>query len=116
MLRKRHDRLPEDISACAASAPSPPSSFSRAALRRHLASGLATCVTEARDRYGRRLAYCRVRGMDINAAMVRDGHAVAYGEFSREEDEARLAYRGIWAGTFERPADWRQRHPRGGPS
>jgi endonuclease YncB( thermonuclease family) len=75
-----------------------------------------TCVTQARDRYGRRLAYCRVRGMDINAQMVRDGHAVAYGEFTREEDEARLAYRGIWAGTFERPADWRQRHPRGGPS
>jgi endonuclease YncB( thermonuclease family) len=88
----------------------------RAALRRHLAGGLVTCLDEGRDRYGRRLSRCRVRGVEINAAMVRDGHAVGYGDYSREEDEARLAYRGIWAGSFERPADWRARHSRGGPS
>jgi endonuclease YncB( thermonuclease family) len=84
----------------------------RAALRRLLGSGLVTCVGSERDRYGRFLAVCRVRGIDINAAMVRDGHAVAFGGYAREEAEASAAFKGIWEGTFERPRDWRQRHPR----
>jgi endonuclease YncB( thermonuclease family) len=86
---------------------------SRQALRRLAGSGLVTCVGSGRDRYGRRLAFCRVRGLDINAAMVRDGQAVSFGGYAREEEEARNAYRGVWAGTFERPSDWRARHPRG---
>jgi endonuclease YncB( thermonuclease family) len=84
----------------------------RAHLRRLARSGLATCVGSQRDRYGRLLVRCRVRGVDINAAMVRDGHAVAYGAYQAEEAEAKAAYRGLWAGTFERPADWRRTHPR----
>jgi endonuclease YncB( thermonuclease family) len=84
----------------------------RAALRRLLAGGLATCVSAARDRYGRPLAVCRVRGIDIGAAMVRDGQAVAFGAYTREEAEAKARYAGIWAGEFERPRDWRATHPR----
>jgi endonuclease YncB( thermonuclease family) len=82
----------------------------RAHLRRMLASGLATCIGEGRDRYGRLLARCRVRGVDVNAAMVRDGYAIAFGDFSAEEAEAKAGYRGLWAGTFERPGDWRARN------
>ncbi len=85
----------------------------RAALRKLVASGLTTCVGGERDRYGRLLVHCRVRGIDINAAMVRDGQAVAFGDYEREETEAKAAYRGVWAGEFERPRDWRARHPRG---
>jgi endonuclease YncB( thermonuclease family) len=84
----------------------------RAHLRRLVSSGLVTCIGAERDRYGRLLARCRVRGIDINAAMVRDGHAVAFGAYQTEEAEARAGYRGIWAGTFERPRDWRALHPR----
>jgi endonuclease YncB( thermonuclease family) len=83
----------------------------RAHLRRLLVSGLATCVGGERDRYGRLLAVCRVRGIDVNAAMVRDGHAVAFGSYTEEEADAKAAYRGLWAGTFERPQDWRRRNP-----
>jgi endonuclease YncB( thermonuclease family) len=82
----------------------------RAHLRRLLGSGLATCIGEQRDRYGRLLARCRVRGLDVNAAMVRDGHAVAFGDYAPEEAEAKAAYRGLWAGSFERPRDWRSRN------
>jgi endonuclease YncB( thermonuclease family) len=85
----------------------------RSHLRRLLQSGLVTCVSYENDRFGRHLGECRVRGIDINAAMVRDGHAVAFGNYLREEAEARQAYRGIWAGSFERPRDYRQRHPSG---
>lgn len=81
----------------------------RQALRRLVGSGLVTCVGNERDRFGRRLAYCRVRGIDINAAMVREGQALAFGEYQREEDEAKAAYKGLWAGTFERPRDYRAR-------
>jgi endonuclease YncB( thermonuclease family) len=83
---------------------------SRAALRKLLSSGLVTCIGEGVDRYGRLLSYCRVRGIDINAAMVRDGNAIAFGEYHREEAEAKAAFRGLWAGTFERPQDYRRRN------
>jgi endonuclease YncB( thermonuclease family) len=82
----------------------------RAALRKLLSSGLVTCLGDGLDRYGRLLATCRVRGIDINAAMVRDGQAIAYGDYNKEESEAKAAYRGLWAGTFERPQDWRRRN------
>ena len=85
---------------------------SLAALRSLLAGGLATCVGSERDRYGRLLAHCRVRGVDVGATMVREGRAVAFGAYQAEEAEARARYAGLWAGEFERPRDWRARHPR----
>jgi endonuclease YncB( thermonuclease family) len=84
----------------------------RAALRRLLAGGLVTCVSKERDRYGRLLARCRVRGVDVNAALVREGQAVAFGAYEREEADAKARYAGIWSSEFERPRDWRDRHPR----
>ncbi|HZA65683.1 MAG TPA: hypothetical protein VE592_01970 [Geminicoccaceae bacterium] len=40
------------------------------------------------------------------------GLALAYRRYSRDyvaaEDEARVAGRGMWAGTFEPPWDWRR--------
>jgi endonuclease YncB( thermonuclease family) len=48
---------------------------------------------------------------DLGAAMVRDGWAVAsepglqnYGDL---EAEARVSHRGLWAGTFQMPWEWR---------
>jgi endonuclease YncB( thermonuclease family) len=84
----------------------------RTALRKLLTSGLATCTGHERDRYGRLLVVCRIRGINVNAAMVRDGQAVAFGAYQAEESDAKAAYRGLWAGEFERPRDWRARHPR----
>lgn len=67
------------------------------------------CAGSERDRYGRLLADCRSGETDLGRALVEAGWAVAYGDYDREEDAAREARRGMWAGTFERPRDWRDR-------
>lgn len=80
------------------------------ALRRWLQRGPVTCIGHETDRYGRLLVACRVAGQDVGADLVRNGHAVDAGAYAREEAFARGDGRGIWAGEFERPEDWRRRH------
>ena len=50
--------------------------------------------------------------IDINATMVRAGHALAYrrysDEFAEHEQTARAARRGMWRGAFQAPWDWRR--------
>jgi endonuclease YncB( thermonuclease family) len=71
-----------------------------------------TCVVEGRDRYKRALGKCSVRGTSVQDWLVRNGHAVAYRQYSTEFVPAELAAReakaGIWAGEFIMPADWRK--------
>lgn len=71
-----------------------------------------TCEVDGHDRYGRRLARCRMGVQDVGALLVQRGLAVAYGRYTAEEAQARQHKAGIWAGTFQRPADWRKEHPR----
>jgi endonuclease YncB( thermonuclease family) len=70
-----------------------------------------SCDPRDTDRYGRTVAVCRVRGLDLNGWMVIQGWAVAYRRYSKDymraEDQARAAKRGIWAGQFQMPAEWR---------
>jgi hypothetical protein len=40
--------------------------------------------------------------------MVEAGWALAYGGYDAAQANARNARKGIWAGEFERPRDWRQ--------
>lgn len=81
-----------------------------------LAAAEARCAAQGTDKYRRRLVRCTSGGRDMGAEMVRRGHAVAYGAYGREEAEARAAGRGIWAGPFERPEDWRKAHRRLAPA
>jgi endonuclease YncB( thermonuclease family) len=69
-----------------------------------------TCEGWELDKYQRLLAVCRAGGIDLNAEMVRLGWAVSYGDYRREEAEARQAKRGLWRGEFETPRDWRAQH------
>ena len=69
-----------------------------------------TCAGWERDRYGRLLAVCHAGEADINRRMVEEGWAVAYGNYGDAEAAARRAGRGLWAGEFERPRDWRRSH------
>lgn len=87
----------------------------RRALAEALRAGPVTCTARGRDRYDRPLAQCSAGGLDLADHMVRQGLAVAYlgRAHAAAEAEARAARRGIWAGTFEAPADWRTAHPRG---
>lgn len=77
-----------------------------------VAKGGLRCVTIERDRYGRMVARCTVAGTgDLGAAMVAAGWAVADGgRYDALEKAARAAKRGIWAGGFEAPRFWRERH------
>lgn len=84
----------------------------RNALAARLGRGEMSCKSQGLDRYGRTLAVCSVAGEDINAALVREGMAVAYGGYEREETEARNARRGVWAGQFMPPQQWRRQNPR----
>ena len=72
-----------------------------------------SCASVETDRYGRAVAVCRVGELEINREMVRLGWAIAYSShgtfYLGVEAEAKKAKRGIWAGSFERPEDYRLR-------
>jgi endonuclease YncB( thermonuclease family) len=82
-------------------------------LRAHIRGQELTCHRRAFDKYKRALAVCSLLdGSDINAWMVQQGWALAYGfakTYESEETEAESAKRGIWVGTFVSPSQWRQR-------
>lgn len=82
----------------------------RMALECLVAGGEVSCRHHERDRYGRVLGYCAAGGVDLNREMVRSGWAIAYGDFDGAEREARQASRGIWAGAFDSPQEWRRQH------
>lgn len=82
----------------------------RNALASLIGRGQVTCQASRRDRYDRLLARCEAGGVDLNRAMVEQGWAVAYGDHDDAERAAREAGRGLWAGNFERPQDWRRIH------
>ncbi len=82
------------------------------ALKTFLGSRPASCKELDRDRYRRIIAKCSVEGVDIGEWMVSQGWAVAYYlysyEYSRAEQRAKSARRGIWAREFEKPWEWRK--------
>ncbi len=82
------------------------------ALKAFLGSRLVSCEEHDQDRYRRIVAKCAVDGVDIGDWMVSQGWAVAYYqysyEYSRAEQRAKSARRGIWATRFVLPWDWRR--------
>ncbi len=70
------------------------------------------CEKKGRDRYGRLLAVCFAGEENLNRGLVEAGLALAYRRYSQEfsavEDAARQEARGVWAGTFVPPWQWRQ--------
>ena len=84
------------------------------ALADRIGRAVVTCEGGERDRYKRLLAVCSAGGADLNAWLVEEGLAVAYRRYSKvyvaQEDAARLAKRGLWAGDFQMPWVWRKNH------
>jgi endonuclease YncB( thermonuclease family) len=108
---------PESRQSCErGGAPWPCGTEATAALRRFLDGREVRCAALDRDRYGRVVARCRAGEEDLGAWLVRRGLAVAYTDFSwrylPQEWLARWDGQGVWAGPFERPAEWR-RYQRG---
>ncbi|MDE0059352.1 MAG: thermonuclease family protein [Defluviicoccus sp.] len=84
-----------------------------AALDRLAAGGVRCRLQRGTGRYGRKIGTCYAGdGSDINARMVRLGHALAYRKYSRkylpEEREARARRRGLHRGAFVAPWAWRR--------
>jgi endonuclease YncB( thermonuclease family) len=69
------------------------------------------CEQIGTDQYERLLGRCTVGSLDLNRAMVSLGYAVAYRHYSLDyasaEDTAKAYKRGLWAGTFEMPDEYR---------
>ena len=83
------------------------------ALRTRIDADAVTCMIEGRDRYSRALGICYTAdGTDLNGWLVRQGHALAYRKYSTQyvpqEDQAKAAQAGLWAGVFIKPWDWRR--------
>ena len=83
-------------------------------LRKFIGDEIVTCVSSKKDRYQRLIAVCTLGGIDINAAIVEAGWAVAYRRYSKDyvhaETQAEEAGVGIWAGSFELPWEWRKKN------
>ena len=81
-------------------------------LRRLIGGARVTCIRRDKDRYGRVVAVCHANGLDLNAAMVQSGIALAYRKYSDDyigqEISAKAGRRGLWAGQFVPPWDWRR--------
>ncbi len=82
------------------------------ALADKIAPRPVTCEDLGHDRYKRIIARCTVAGEDMGAWMVQQGLALASRRYSHdyvdEEADARAARRGIWAGEFVKPWEWRR--------
>ncbi len=83
-----------------------------AKLRSLVQGATLRCTPRDTDEYGRSVSVCKNGNTDINAEMVRAGLALAYRRYSNdyvdEENEARNAKRGLWAGEFTAPWDYRR--------
>jgi|SRR5262245_1257273 len=82
-----------------------------------VSKGNVACTQHGKDRYGRTLAVCSVGDIaDVGEVLVREGYAVNFAlsssGYPAAERDAQSARRGLWQGEFERPQDWRRRHPR----
>ncbi len=82
------------------------------ALADKIARRPVSCESLGRDRYKRIIARCTVAGEDMGSWMVANGLALAYRRYSLDytdmEAEAQAARRGIWAGEFVKPWEWRR--------
>ena len=90
--------------------------MARRALLSTIAGREVSC-TPVGASHDRSVALCTANGRDLSDAMVRGGHALelrqhSKGRYAAAEREAREARRGLWAGSFEQPAEWRRENMR----
>ena len=84
------------------------------ALKTIIGKNKVTCEKVNTDRYKRLVARCYLGGtMDLGSWMVNAGYAVEYKRYSKgyyqtEQDNAEEARRGLWAGDFTMPWEWRK--------
>jgi endonuclease YncB( thermonuclease family) len=84
------------------------------ALQNLIGRRTVSCQQRDVDRYGRIVAQCQQGDIDIGEWLVGQGLALAYRRYSKAyvaaEETASAAKRGVWAGSFTAPWDWRREH------
>lgn len=84
-------------------------------LRTLIAVATVECEVRTHDRYQRSVAICRREGLDVGAAMVRAGWAVAFTRYSSDylsqQRQAQAEKIGLWSGSFTMPWEWRAKPP-----
>jgi endonuclease YncB( thermonuclease family) len=83
------------------------------ALAEHVSAGALACTPFSRDRYDGFLAVCHLGAEDIAVWLVENGLAVTYpedvsSEYAAAQDRAKAARKGVWAGAFDLPWEWRK--------
>lgn len=83
------------------------------ALANFVQNKTVTCTRRDTDRYGRLVGVCRVGSTEVNRWLVEQGWALpylAYGGrvYQQAERSAQAARRGLHAGTFQAPWDYRR--------
>ena len=82
------------------------------ALSDRIGQRTVSCEQRDIDRYRRIIAVCRAGDVDLNGWLVSEGWAVAFRRYSMDyvsaENAAKDAKRGIWAGKFTPPDEWRR--------
>lgn len=90
---------------------------SKDALTALLGKGSVSVKVWETDRYGRPIVTLYAEGKDVHLEMVRQGQAVVCERYLAKElrvsylaaeAEAKAAKRGIWAGQFVEPSQWRR--------
>lgn len=81
-------------------------------LEKYLEHKAVTCAAQDVDRYGRIVARCQAGQQDLGAWMVERGQALAYRQYGGDiynaaQAGAQAARRGVWAGSFVPPWDYR---------
>lgn len=106
---------PELRQTCSqAGKPYPCGERARDALKAALGGAVPLCQVIERDRFGRSVAWCSANGHDLAARMVAEGWALDWprysgGAYDAQQEAAKQAGRGLWAGFFSAPWDWRKR-------
>jgi endonuclease YncB( thermonuclease family) len=87
-----------------------------AAMRAMVDGRNLTCAAVDRDVYGRTVANCRLGGVDLAAAMIDKGFAIALDNapaaYVARQAVSKSGKAGIWASQFDLPATFRAAHPR----
>jgi len=90
--------------------------ISRGVLATLIGDSDVECTIAERDRHAQKKGECRVRGIDLGAAMVARGWAFSFRSltpvYQRNESYAQTKRFGMWAGQVEKPWEWRSRQLR----
>ncbi len=79
-------------------------------LKQLISTNPISCKIHSTDKYDRFLCTCYVNNTDINAELIKNGHALAYldSSYINEQNEAKLTKRGLWSSEFMHPRLFRR--------